>query len=142
MQNQWEAEAVRLGYTSEKEMWLDLYPKESLTQLSKKFGKAINSIRARIAACDLPIQSRGGANNVRVEMDQDLIDDVIKMGVVKSALKRGVRPQVIYSRLYYKYGLTVKGLKEASQLPTPSSAECEDVQPSSGELPPLAHEDK
>jgi len=108
----WEAEAEKRGFVGEKEMWQALYPAKSLSQLAEEFKVGINTIRTRIDKCGQEVRSRGGANNQKLVIDDDLITDIVKMGVVKSAAKRGVRPQVIYQAVYYKYGLTIKGLKE------------------------------
>lgn len=36
----------------------------------------------------------------------------MSMGVRQAAIKHNIKPQTLYQRIYYKYGLTVKGLKE------------------------------
>lgn len=110
-QTDWEGEAKKLGFSSEREMWTSLYPSHSLTRLAEKFGKGINTIRGRLDKYQIPMQARGGPNNTKVQLDQALIDDVINLGVKKAAEKRGVQPQTIYHRLYYNHGLTVSGLK-------------------------------
>src|SRR6185295_13156987 len=122
MMTDWEAESKRLGYPGEKEMWEDLYPKNSLSQLVTKFGKSINNIRTRIDFFSIPIKGRGGANHVKLEVDKQLMDDVITMGVRAAAVKHKLRPQQLYQKLYYKCGVTVKGLREAAakEVSTPS----------------------
>lgn len=114
MQNEWEAEALKRGFPGEKEMWETLYKNNSLAQLTEMFGKSANTIRTRINKNEITIRHRGGPNNTKTSVDRELIDDVVNLGVRKAALKRGIKPQTLYQRLYYKCGLTVKGLKEAA----------------------------
>jgi hypothetical protein len=114
MQSEWEAVAASLNYPGEKEMWQDLYPKQSLSQLAKKFNKGINNVRGRIDHFQIVKKSRGGANNVKTVIDRELIDDVTNLGIRRAAEKRGIKPQALYHRLYYKMGTTVKGLRAAS----------------------------
>lgn len=147
VQSNWEAEASKLGYKSEEEMWKDLYPKHSLNELVVKFGRAINTIRARLEYFQIPKRQRGGANNQKVEIDQNLLNDVIALGVNAAAKKHNIRPQALYQRIYYKYGTSVKELKQkarealaASQStpqPEPSQEEAQDEKdrPFSNDLP-------
>lgn len=80
-----------------------------------RFGKAINTIRARIDYFQITKRTRGGANNVKGDLTPELLDDVIKMGVNKAAVKHGLKGPVLYHRLYYKHGLSVKMLKEKAK---------------------------
>lgn len=131
----WEVEAQKRGYVDEREMWKDLYPKHSLTQLQEMFGKkGINTIRDRLSKHQIEMRKRGGANNEKVHLDPELINKIAERGVMAIAKELGVKPSVIYQRLYYKYGLTVKELK-AKQ-----AALSEGDQPSSTSLPKPNHE--
>lgn len=141
MQSDWEAEALKLGYHSEEEMWKALYPQSSMTQLAEKFKKGINTIRNRIDHYKIEKRSRGGANNVKVEINKEMLDDVISLGVQKAAVKYGIKPQALYQRLYYKYGTSVKQLKEQARLSV-SSLECDSEQQLSEESDPDVQGDK
>jgi hypothetical protein len=137
MQNEWEAEAKNRGYLGEKEMWEDLYTKKgnSLNQLVKMFDRSINNIRSRIDSFQIPKRSRGGANNTKYELSPELINDIVTMGVRQAALKHGIKPQTLYQRVYYKSGLTIKGLRESmSKVPEHSPPNL-----SSGELDHSPH---
>lgn len=118
-----------------------------MSELAKKFSVGINTIIKRIDYFHIEKRKRGGANNQKVEIDQSLLDDIVKVGVHAAAAKRGIKPQTLYQRLYYKHGTTVKKVKEAvaalsAAQTTPSSAEHEDVPPSSVESLPEVHGDK
>jgi hypothetical protein len=137
MQTNWEATAKENGFSSEVEMWKSLYPKMSMSQLAEKFHKGINTIRARLDYHQIAKRNRGGANNTKVDIDQELINDVITIGVGKAALKRGIKPQTLYQRLYYQNGMTVKQIKEEARK---QAAQHVEDQPSSTDLPKLDHE--
>lgn len=119
MSSRWEAEARNRGYDTEKAMWEDLYSKYSLTQIAKMFapsGKTtcgINTIRERVAKAGIQIKPRGGANNLKVEITDALIQDVVTLGVRKAAEKHGITPQTLYNRVYYKTGLRIRDLKQS-----------------------------
>jgi hypothetical protein len=133
-------------------MWETLYKTESISKLAERFKCGVNTVRSRLEKAQIAAKPRGGANNQKVTIDKQLIDDVISLGVRKAAEMRSIKPQTLYQRLYYKSGLSVKLLKEAAEKsrqeelkaekakPSPSSPECEDVLPTTV-LPP-AHEDK
>lgn len=131
----WEPTAKKLGFIGEKEMWEQLYNKYSLTDLAVRFSCGVNTIRNRIAKFGIEIKARGGPNNLKIDLDKELLDDIIQLGVKKAANKRGIKPQVLYQRIYYKYGLTVKGLREAAEADkqSPSSPGYDNAPPSSGE---------
>lgn len=140
MQSDWDTTARQLGYPGEKEMWVDLYPKNSMTQLALKFSKGINTIRARIDYFQIPKRARGGANNVKVEVSKELLDDCVNLGIHAAAVKWGIKPQTLYQRLYYRHGMTVKKLKEAAQ--RSASTECDSEPQSSEESLPDVQGDK
>jgi transposase len=61
----WNLVAKKLSYTSEKEMWEDLYIRQvlSLSELGKRFGVSFFSIRNALIRNKIPRRSRGGPNN-------------------------------------------------------------------------------
>jgi hypothetical protein len=110
----WDNEATTRGYAGEREMLLDLYKTHSLSELAQMFNCSINSVRDRFAKHALALRDRGGANNLKFTVDQSLIDDVTTYGIAYAAQKRGVTPQTLYTRLYYRKGLKVRQLREAA----------------------------
>jgi hypothetical protein len=82
----------------------------------------------------LPIQPRGGANNEKVEVGPELVQDIVALGVHGAAKKHGITPQTLYQRVYYRHGTTVKALKaQAAELF--AKAQREEDHASSTDLP-------
>jgi len=148
--SQWELLARELSFPDEKTMWEELYNKRhlSVAVLANKFAAAPHTIRTRILACGLTMRKRGGPNAQKLEITQDVLDQVLAIGVSKTAKLLNVTAQTLYHRLYYQHGLRKRDLlkpTEAVPLPdtqSPSSPGCADVLLSSSELPPPAQGDK
>lgn len=62
MAENWKGLATSLNYTTETEMWQDLYLEQKLTiqQLSLRLGYGTHTIRRRMLLCSIDMRQRGG----------------------------------------------------------------------------------
>lgn len=125
----WTGIARDLHYESPAEMWKDLYGKRgmSLITLSERFAVSQNSIRKALVASGVDIRSRGGPNNLKVPVTDELLQEVAEMGVLKTAEKHQVDPTTLYKKLYYRYGKKLREMKlegmPTEVEPTPSEGD-------------------
>jgi hypothetical protein len=108
----WMKKAEEQGYSSEQQMWEEMYKTHSISQIAKLLKVAHGTVRLKLKDANITLKSRGGANSNGSKLDPNLMEDVLKYGVAKAALIRKVRPQAIYQRLYYRFGLSVMALKK------------------------------
>lgn len=142
---QWEMLARNLGHADETAMWKTLYVDRriSLQQLANQFASTPHSIRIRLQACQIPLRSRGGKNNLKVELTKELEAEIKEKGVLQTAKRLGVAPQTLYKK-YYKQGIKFRdstlGQPASASVDTqsPSLPEGDSEQQSSEELPPDA----
>jgi transposase len=122
----WEGTAKKLGYESERKMWLDFYVarKMSVTALSEKLDVSRNSIRDALARNAVPIRKQGGPNNQKVEITDEIIEEIREKGISAVAKRLGVTYTTIYKRLYRRSGTVVE--QPAPDVPEVVSEEDED----------------
>lgn len=104
---QWKRIAQDLGYKDTDEMWRALYPKFSISQLATRFAVAQNSIRDQLKLHDIARQKRGGKNNQKLVLDEDLLTDIRLRGVITVARERDYDVTSLYKALR-KVGLNGK----------------------------------
>jgi transposase-like protein len=122
----WTPVAQRLGYDTEWAMWNDLYVTRalSITQLAKKLDVSRNTVRSALDRLQIDIRRRGGPNNQKLEITDELIEEVKKDGVAAVAKKLGLPYSTLYKRLYRVKGLTVGDLHPEE--PEPAQVEASD----------------
>jgi len=108
----WKRISESLGYDTPEEMFRSLYIEKamSIAQIAQRFAITPSSARRAIMFHGVPVRSRGGPNNQKVIIDEQLVHEVESHGVIKVARSRGVDPSALYKSLYYKKGYAVKPL--------------------------------
>jgi transposase len=98
----WEDVAKAHGYKDEKEMFADLYVAQDLSieDLTKKLKISRNAIRNVFVKLELPTKKRGGANNQKFKITDELIERVKEKGVKAVAKELNVSYTALYKRLY------------------------------------------
>lgn len=84
-------------------MWQDLYVtrKLSLVILAQKLDVSRNTVRSSLERLNIPIRTRGGANNQRLgELTGELIAEIEQHGVAATAKRLGLSYTTLYKRLY------------------------------------------
>jgi len=114
---EWNSVASALGYTGEVEMWKDLYTTRrlSISQLSRKLDVGRNTIRASLGKSGIVLRKRGGPNNQRLVVTDELVEEVRKDGVAAVAKRLKLDYTTLYKRIYRVRGLTVKSLRTGSE---------------------------
>lgn len=110
---EFEVLASRLGYRNEVALWEDLYVTKglSLSQISRKLDVSRNVIRLALARAGIPPRKRGGPNNARVVLTQELIDEIRRDGLPTVARRLGLSHSTLYKRLRLR-GLSIRDLRE------------------------------
>lgn len=64
MAENWKKVARELGYTSEREMWEDMYVKQnnSIESLADRLGYGTHTVKRRLDSVGISTRSRGGHN--------------------------------------------------------------------------------
>ena len=98
----WEDLAKELGYADEVTMWKDRYEaqKVSITVLAANLGVSRNAVRSALERCNIPIRTRGGANNCKFAITDALVEEVKKDGIKSVAERLGVSYSTLYKRIY------------------------------------------
>lgn len=111
---EWDETAVKLGFESEEAMWQDYYivRKLSITQLAERLGVSRNTVRAALERLEIPVRSRGGPNNQKLDVTDELVDEIRRDGIAAVAKRRGLSYTTVYKRLYHVKGLTPKDVAE------------------------------
>lgn len=88
-----------LGYTSEREMLIDLYLENfmSLSEISKVLGYSNIAIRRRLLSHRIPLRPRGGVNNLGKRKLKDIPDWVLKEPTERVAKALNVHASTIYA---------------------------------------------
>ena len=109
---EWAALTKSLGYDSETAFWQDLYveKKLSIAQLSRKLDVSRNVIRDCLKKAGVTSRKRGGPNNSKVVLTEELIEEVRKDGIAVVAKRLEMDYTTLYKRLY-KRGITVASLR-------------------------------
>ena len=99
---EWEPVAKQLGYETEKDMWVDLYStkKLSIQQLAEKLDIGRNTVRDALERYEIPIRPRGGPNNRRLFLTDDILEKVKQNGVAATARELGVGYTTLYKRIF------------------------------------------
>lgn len=120
----WVGTATRLGYESPTKMWEDLYEgkKLSLVQIQRKLGVSRNVIRHELVKAGIVSRTRGGPNNKKIVITDDLIDEVKKIGITAVAKRLGLDYTTLYKRIYRLRGLRIRDLRRTVE-PTESVVE-------------------
>jgi len=122
MSIQWNDVAQRLKYVDEVEMWNDLYVARglSISKLALKLDISRNTVRDALDRVGIQLRGRGGPNNQKLEVTDELIEDIRENGVTAVAKKLGLSYTTVYKRLYRIKGLTVADL-HAEPEPVPET---------------------
>ena len=96
-----EDAAKRLGYEDEEAMWKDLYvqKRQSITALAVQLDVSRNTIRSALLRFSLEVRGRGGANNTKTVVNDALIAEIRKDGVMAVAARLNVNYTTLYKRL-------------------------------------------
>jgi len=116
----WEETAVQLGYASPEAMWEDFYCKKRIpiSKLATQLDVSRNAIREALERYGVKIRGRGGANNTKIEVTDELIERIRKAdgSIAVIAKELGVSYTTLYKRLY-----RVKGFKMEDIQPKPAA---------------------
>ncbi len=98
----WLDAANKLGYPSEHEMWSDLYLAQGLSvlQLAERLGVSRNTVREALSRHGITPRQRGGANNQKVFLTDEIIERVRVYGIAQVARELKVAYATLYKRLY------------------------------------------
>lgn len=133
----WLSTSKLMGYDDDVEMWRDLYESKSLSisQLSRKLGVSRNVVRACLEKAGIKKKKRGGPNNTRCVVTDEMVEEIRRDGISAVAKRLGLDYTTLYKKLKRVRGLTPKDLRV---LPQPLSLD-ESEPPGPGEEPD--HED-
>lgn len=100
----WSTTAQRLGYSSELEMWKELYEVKRLTlaDMAQRFDVSNVTIRDAFIRCGVKIRSRGGPNrhqDPRWPSDEELREEVARVGAVAVATRLGFSRSAVHKRV-------------------------------------------
>jgi len=98
----WDPIIKSLGYADEDSMWEDLYVKKELSigQLAKKLNVSRNTVRASLERANVSMRGRGGPNNLKFDLTDEVIADIRENGIAAVARKLEVSYGTLYKRLY------------------------------------------
>jgi hypothetical protein len=99
----WLSVAKRLGYSSEHEMWFNLYIMKELTfsALAKRFSVSHIAVREAVLRARIPIRPRGGAmrgRDPRWPDDAAFLKEVEQTGYAAVAERLGFSFSAVYKR--------------------------------------------
>lgn len=120
---EWEPFAKGLGYSSAPSMWKDLYETKQLTvaQISRKLNVSRNVVRANLTKAGVKMKGRGGPNNSRVVVTDDLLNEIRKDGLTTTAARHNLDYSTLYKRLRAR-GLSVASLRVPVPAESPETA--------------------
>lgn len=121
----WQSVAKRLGYDSPTRMWEDLYleKKLSISQIETKLDVSRNVVKEQLTKAGIASRSRGGPNNAKVVITDELIAEMKRDGIKAVAS----RLQLSYTTLYKR--LRLRGISATSlRLPVSEAAETDVVE--------------
>jgi len=100
----WNDIASKLEYPHTVAMWTDLYITRNLSTaaIARKFGVSQNTIRSELAGVGIPFRSRGGPNNAKMTMTEEIAQAIKERGMSATAKELGVKYGTLYKR-YVKY---------------------------------------
>jgi len=109
----WTPIAHRLNYPNEEAMWLDLYSvrKLSVGALAKKLDVSRNTIRTSLDRASVPVRKRGGSNNTKLQITDELVEEIRRHGIAVVARRLHLSYTTVYKRLYRVRGLKVADLQ-------------------------------
>lgn len=121
--SEWDEFCSQLGYKNEGDMWKDLYITKdlSITDIARKLNVSRNVVRAALARTNIPPRKRGGPNNSRLVMTEELLEEVKKNGVMAVARRLGLDYSTLYKRLRLR-GISVKSLRAPAPVETPETS--------------------
>lgn len=110
---EWAPTAQRLGYTSELDMWTDLYcvRKLSISMLAVKLDVSRNTVRTSLERLNIEVRKQGGPNNLKLDVTDGLIDEIKREGIAAVAKRLELSYTTVYKRL------RARGLKVADLHP-------------------------
>jgi hypothetical protein len=97
----WDEIARSRGYLGRDDMLHKLYVTEgrSLTQLEKMFGCSRNTLRLALTRAKVPMRERGGPNYQKTIIDEVLLAEIEKQGVIATATARNIDRSGLYKAL-------------------------------------------
>lgn len=97
----WDEIARGRGYLGRDDMLHKLYVTEqrSLTQLEKMFGCSRNTLRLALTRAKVPMRDRGGPNYQKTIINEELLAEIEKQGVIATATARGIDRSGLYKAL-------------------------------------------
>lgn len=121
----WETLALTLGYDSPLEMWTDLYVtrKLSIAQLSRKLDVSRNTVRDSIRRAGIKLKGRGGPNNRRLIVTDELVEEIRRDGISTVAKRLEIDYTTLYKRLRNIRGLKISDLRRKATPPSDENQE-------------------
>ena len=100
----WEEVARELGHSLARDMWKDLYVTRELSTaaISRKLGVSQNTVRSELTSAGIPFRSRGGPNNTKISMTEEMAQAIAMKGMAAVAKELGIKYGTLYKR-YVKY---------------------------------------
>ncbi len=104
LEDDWAGVWKTLGFSSEKEMLVDLYVNNglSLAELSGVLGYSTFSIRRRILNHNIELRPRGGLNNLGKRVLAEISDEELNLSTLEVAAKFNVCSSTVYSERKYR----------------------------------------
>jgi transposase len=120
----WGTFAQSLNYIGEAEMWKDFYVTKSLSigDLAKKLDVSRNTVRMRLNACGVTSRNRGGPNNQKLELTDEIVEEIRKDGIAVVAKRLDLSYTTIYKRLYQAKGMSLEELRKLEAAENPEVA--------------------
>lgn len=89
------------GYASYPELLYDFYVARhySLHECGARLGINWMRVRRHLERFEIPVRKRGGPNNVKVVLTEQLVGEIMRDGLAAVALRLGVSYSVLYSRV-------------------------------------------
>lgn len=110
----WTRLSSSLNYGDERSMWEDLYTvrKLSISQIARKLDVSSNTVRASLMRHGVTTRKRGGPNNQRLVVTDELVDECRRDGIAAVARRLDLDYTTVYKRLYRVRGLKVSDLRK------------------------------
>jgi transposase-like protein len=117
---EWNVAAQQLGYENELALLTDYYivRKLSVAEIAEKLDVSRHALRSTLCRLGIEIRGRGGPNNKKLAITDELVEEIRVDGIAAVAKKLGLSYTTVYKRLYHVRGLTVAKLAAMKPLGT------------------------
>lgn len=100
----WQAVATRLGFATEREMWVEYYENRQMSadQLAEQFNVGRNPIRDALVRNDIVLRTPGrtplGGIRGRERFTREELAEIKRIGIAEAARKAGFAYPTFYKR--------------------------------------------